>query len=227
MTDIDKAIEYIARKYFNILMPHVDIDKYPSWLERIKKNVNELREAGFSSREIIARINEAKKLGLSGDLIDLFTNEEKAEKTNLIKDGSTYYHNYLKVIPPAPRFYYDPDMEEFVTEFWNPEKGRYTLEYYPTEITYKKKFTVIDLLEYFYSVHHITNSDRNRDIGAMNYLLSIASLDEILFTIDYTESKKLRSAIQLQQYLDDGREYLTRAIELNLNSMRENKEYIV
>lgn len=132
----------------------------------------------------------------------------KSQPVNIMKKGVFYYHPALQIAPLAPIVQLNADgtFTDIVEDFYLKMKPRYSME---------------DILEYFYSRFPTVNKVYKRDLGSIQYLYKSAMdwvvndeglnpLDLLLFTIDtacvliYDEDTELASAINLSEYLRDG-----------------------
>jgi len=141
-------------------------------------------------------------------LEEIFVNKQPPQ--NLMQRDVFYYHNLLREVPPPVRIRRDP------------ETGEYIRESAPFFLEMKRRFTMQDLLDYWYRTNYITPNDhmRKQDEGKFRYLLSIYSLDEILFAIDAAKVQRneselppLRNAFDLEKYMDGelgAREFIKR-----------------
>lgn len=115
---------------------------------------------------------------------------------SLVKRETYYYHNILQMTSRAPR--YDIHTEkESIEKFW---------------LEIKIRFTVEDLLAYFYKILKVNEElrDPKRDVGSFRFLLSkyrkiriVEPLDFILLLLDFAgrESALLASgALSIAQY---------------------------
>lgn len=113
------------------------------------------------------------------DILDYFKINAKkvvreSDPDNLIEEGKFYYHPALQVAPPPPvvvqlddgTFESSYDTEEFFLEI-------------------KEKFTVDDLIKYFYNIMDIHDSGmKERHSGAFKHIMKSNDIDVILYSID-------------------------------------------
>lgn len=207
--DIEAAVKLLIDFYYKELRPNVPLPS-PKSLEylRARDHINELREEGFSSRDITARVLQLKtqKSSSPPEVDEIFTDEERNEKKyskNLIEPNKEYYHYDLYIAPPPAKNYFDPELREFVTECES------------TDYIQKEHYSIDDLLSYFYLTCDIKRCEKGRDRGAMYHLLSQYDLDEILYTILYIRDNNchVKNAIEISRYIDDGYEYFQRVKE--------------
>ena len=117
-------------------------------------------------------------------------------------DDSIYFHNELQ-IHSKPGSY-------------NPETGK--VEKQPYYLEMKRRYTMNDLLEYYYTKLMVPIQFKNekRDIGAFKHIINdykfndINTVDFILFIIDYVVSKeiKLNNPLDLKNWAQQTYEYL-------------------
>lgn len=102
-------------------------------------------------------------------------------KDSLLKKDTFYYHSKLRITPKSP--------------VWNVNIREKTNKFY---LEMKIKFTIDDLLEYYYSTLNIPIAfkDYKRDSGAFKYMLSkkyldnLESIDFVLSLIDYNKENE-------------------------------------
>lgn len=182
---------------------------------KTKKTLDYLKDNGYSDNEIIDIIkNIPNKISLSpNDLPDMLW------KDSLIIRDKFYYHSIFHIIPPAP--YYDPVNDLIVSN-----------KFY---IEMKIKFTIRDLINYFYNNFPIDISLRNetKDDGAIRYLLNkykkidfIEPIDFILYLIDEAVEQKaiLNNILELSNYENNTYEYLKNKTS---NAIAEKKNIII
>lgn len=96
-------------------------------------------------------------------------------KNNLISDDEIYYHSELRLLPPPPKSMID-------------DKGNVIYLNLDEEckVEMVRVYTMYNLLKYFYAMFSLAPNinEVRRDSGAMNYLLKVYSIDQILFMID-------------------------------------------
>lgn len=127
--------------------------------------------------------------------------EVKVDPDNLLMRGQFYCHPQLQIAPPPPVIEILPDGTFKASYEEDPE--------FYLEI--KDKYTIDDLLDYFYSRTGIKPKSRKRDRGGIEYLLRIADLDLILYSIDEasvmyidTNGQPPRNPLDVQDYFDAG-----------------------
>lgn len=117
-------------------------------------------------------------------------------------DDSIYYHNELQ-IHSKPGYY-------------DPETGKVEKEPYYLEMRYR--YTMDDLLEYYYSKLSVPVQFRNikRDIGAFKHIINdykftnINTVDFILYIIDYAVANEIKivNPLDLKNLAQQTYEYL-------------------
>lgn len=145
-------------------------------LIQTKKTIDYLFDCGFSEQEVLKVLEEAEPAAsLTPDLLPDWLWEG-----SLIERGKFYYHRILHIKPEAP--------------VYNPRTGE--VKTTPFYLEMKIRFTMDDLLDYFYDTMMTPAElvDRNKDAGAFKYMLEkykkisfIEPLDFILSLIDYTK----------------------------------------
>lgn len=122
---------------------------------------------------------------------------------NLMQPDIFYYHNSLREVSMPTRIVKDP------------ETGQLVRKSEPFYLEMKKRFSMQDLLNYWYSQMGITSTDHmvRQDEGKFKYILGNYTLDEVLFAIDASRAirkekslKLLRNAFELDKYIEEGRE---------------------
>lgn len=141
---------------------------------RTDKTIGYLKDCGFSVTEIIQEIGRWSKACITiDDLSGILWNN------SLIKRGAFYLHRELRVVSKAPEYDYESD----------------TLKIYPFFCEMKIRYTVDDVLNYFYSRIPSLNCqfvDKKTDRKTVAFLMNkysnidyIEPLDIILCSIDY------------------------------------------
>lgn len=135
----------------------------------------------------------------------------KEAPNNLIEKDVFYYHNALRDVSGP-------------TRILKGEDGRLIRMSEPFYLEIKKRFTLKDLLNYWYTTMNITPTEHivRQDEGKFRYLLSNYTLDEILFAIDVSKSirkeqqlRPLRNAFELDKYIEQAREMLQQKINVH------------
>ena len=143
---------------------------------------------------------EARNIMLDNKLnIDDLAYEDSLIMTS---DDSIYYHNELQ-IHSKPGYY-------------DPETGRIEKEPYYLEMRYR--YTMDDLLEYYYSKLSVPIQFRNtkRDVGAFKHIISdykftnMNTVDFVLYIIDYAVANEIKIAnpLDLKNWAQQTYEYL-------------------
>ncbi|GAK42087.1 hypothetical protein TCA2_4579 [Paenibacillus sp. TCA20] len=178
---------------------------------RIRTNISSIQKLvkdGWELEEIQAEIEKfaqdypdmVKRIYM---LEEIFATKKPPK--NIMNPDIFYYHNRLRETSPAPKMRKGPD-------------GKYIQEVEPFFLEMKKRFTMEELLEYWYEKMNIQSNPHmiKQDEGKFNYLLGIYDLDEILFAID--EAKRirlswqrslLRNAFDIEKYVDEARETIS------------------
>lgn len=130
---------------------------------------------------------------------------KKNPPNNLIEQDVFYYHSELRNMSQPPTIKKDPETGKLV---------RYSEPFY---LEMKVRYTMQELLNYWYSQMGITPTEHmlRQDEGKFKYILGNYTLDEVLFTIDASnvlrkerQLKPLRNAFELDKYIEDGREFI-------------------
>lgn len=176
---------------------------------RIRTNTASIKKlvvAGWELEEIQAEIEEfarqypemVKRVYMLEEIFD-----NKKPPKNIMNPDIFYYHNRLREVPPPPRM--------------RKVDGKYIQEVEPFFLEMKKRFTMEELLDYWYEKMNIDSNPHmiKQDEGKFNYLLGVYDLDEILFAIDVakkarlTQSRSLlRNAFDIEKYMEEAREYI-------------------
>jgi hypothetical protein len=137
----------------------------------------------------------------------------KEAPNNLMESGVFYYHNRLRNVPPPPKMKFDKETRQYIR-----------IEQ-PFFLEMKKRFSMPELLEYWYTSNGMKATEHNlkQDTGKFKYLLGMYDLDEVLFMIDVAQSNRreanqrpLRNAFELEKFLEEARD----AIKLKKNVHR-------
>jgi hypothetical protein len=202
---IAEGIEKLAQYFCKKLRPEAKkVEAY----NNLKNELTKLVDEGFSSKEIIERIDNYAVIKKRCDPQELFTS---AERHNLITPDHCYVHDQFRNEFEPPRVYFDYDENRYVIE--TEGSG---------EITLKRRYTVQNLLDYLYEKIPTIIKDESRDYGAIQHLLTICNADELMYTIDIAaESERpVYSVIKISDYLDKGRELRRHAKEYMVSLLR-------
>jgi hypothetical protein len=221
MDSIKAAVERLSTYFYNQLRPYVSLPAGHQDFEQVKLFIDTLRKEGFTGKEIGSRIDHVKttiKKGASPfEVEQLFNTSERLNKKynkNLIEPGKQYLHTELKILPDIPKVYYDEDLEEFVTEYDNKDPQ------------IKERYTLDDIIDYFYAQFHLPRKDINRDRAMMYYVLSESDVDEVLFTILALvgSGQRIYNIIELNNdsYRREGHEERMRIYEIITNKAQES-----
>lgn len=178
-------------------------------IENALSAIQHLMAQGWTIDEITQEINDFCKQ--YGDLVkkiyhlqEIFQN--KIPPNNLMKADLFYYHQELRQVPPAPKLV-------------RGEDGYFHRIEEPFYLEMKKRFTMEELLAYWYKKTGIAPNDnvRKQDEGKFKYLLQFYDLDELLFSIDtqrHVRDEKhmapIRNIFDLEKYMDDAKQYIDR-----------------
>lgn len=107
------------------------------------------------------------------DIAKLFKKVDSSRQ-NLLKQGSFYYHNQLRIVPGAPvreLDYNTGEIKKIEEEFFLEMRASYTID---------------NVIDYYIDQLNLTPSyqERSRFIGALKYLLKQYNIDLLLFMID-------------------------------------------
>jgi hypothetical protein len=175
----------------------------PDTLRQTAVELKKLRNMGITSDEFRTRWIEIKDSVKTQDRVPLYpwiTKEERPhrEEDNLLQEDR-YLHPRLNTQPPP-----------FVSHI-DENTGAVThsvVEFVKERIEY---FDIEDLVDYYYEKFPEARRNRNRDKGAMRYMLKIYNLDKLLFIIDaaklfvYDEDKRPpKSPLEIMDYDHEG-----------------------
>lgn len=189
------------------------IEANDAYKQAVSKSVDSILAGGTSAKELERLMDEYRTTHptphevYNVDDILKYMNvtakkvEVKVDPTNLLLRGQFYYHPQLQIAPPPPVVKLLPDGTFAASYEEDPE--------FYLEI--KEKYTVENLLDYFYQRTGINPKNRKRDRGSIEYLLRIADLDLILYSIDEasvmymdTNGKPPTNPLDIQDYFDAG-----------------------
>lgn len=177
--------------------------------EEYKNNIyNTIRGAlnnGYTYKDIINIITNPNSSIKS--IKSLCKNKKDGNDINVLED-KFYYHNQLRMLPPPPVSYYDPNTCEIIQE---------EVEYF---LELKASYTLNDLIDYIRtkdSMKLLTNNIK-RLTGAINIELKRFGIDYLLFLIDTTDiiysnkKKELKSLFEIEDYIKE--------TDININAKR-------
>lgn len=116
---------------------------------------------------------------------------------NLMKNKGAYFHNELRIMPPAPSCTFDDDGNPI----WKEEK------FY---LRYRDTYTEEELLKYFVKQTGHILLDKKRQIASLMYILNQYDIDTVLFAIDemaycISEGRKIpKLALEISDYIPEG-----------------------
>ena len=164
--------ESLIQYYYNEIYTKDNV--FDSDVIRSDKTISYLKDCRFSSLEIIQELDRQKASKVT---IDTLT--KTLWDNSLIKPGAFYLHRELRIVSKAPEYDYQND--SIVT--------------YPFYCEMKIRYTVEDLLNYFYSRISPLNAqfvDKKTDKKTVAFLMKkygnidfVEPLDVILCSIDY------------------------------------------
>ena len=180
-------------------------DRYNQAYHQIEK----LLEEGWTTQEIgeclydYAQKNPEKVLSIY-HINQIMVHYKK--KRNLMDPERNYYHNELK-----------EDMQQVVKIKRNRDGTFSKIKTPFSGVTYKKSYTVTDLVFYFYNkmkVEEFFRQERflNKDEGKANYLLEMYDVEELLYAIDAARSEResanlplYKDLFMIEKYIEEGR----------------------
>lgn len=160
-------------------------------------------------RQILEEVRQKLREGWTADDI---LQGRKRQGDNLVDPDHFYYHSQLHLTPPPP-----------VTRV-NLETGEIEEVSEPWYLEIRCSYRLDDLLDYYLSRFPAEESEMDRIIGAMKWLVRRYDLDLILFMIDACYSAVLQgeasppeSPLRLRNFLTEAQE----ALEQKRNEMAE------
>ena len=143
---------------------------------KTKAVIMHLVDNGFTEKEIVKVITSVK----IKDFMEVTDLPDYLWEDSLLKRDTFYYNRALQIVSQPP--------------VWNPETMKQESE--PFYLEMKIRFTMDDLLDYYYNELRVnpTFRDKNKDKGALQYLLNkyrvdnIQSIDVVLFLIEELKS---------------------------------------
>lgn len=166
--------------------------------DELKKTIYYLQDNNFTKKQII------NYLFKYGSVLD-----ESLWEDSILKPDTFYYHEQLTIMPgPA---------------IWNPNIKEQSQKFY---LEMKIKYTIYDLLEYYYNelLIPIELRDTNKDKGAFEHMLKkyinfkVEPIDFVLYLIDYTkqERKFITNVFDLQVHERETYEKINYITENNI-----------
>ena len=155
-----------AEMYYYQIYGHYPYDSEKP-LEKTQKVIDYLKDAGISNSEILKVIEEAPRAEyLTPDMLP-----EWLWEGSLLEKGVFYYHHLLHIKPEAPTL--------------DPRTGRMNKS--PFFLEMKIRFTLDDLVEYFYRRADIPPELRNynKDRGALKNMLERYSRIDFAEPLDF------------------------------------------
>lgn len=153
---------------------------------------------GYTYQNIINHINNTNITFES--FKNLFKCKKNGSNINLLKhNDGMYYHNQLRILPPPPTSYYDPNKCEIIQE-----EIVYSLEL-------RASYTINDLIEYIKtktSMKYLANNIKKL-IGAIKIEIKRFDIDYLLFLIDTADifycnkQKELKSLFEIEDYIKE------------------------
>jgi len=170
--------------------------------------ITKLLEKGWTLQEIKEELDQFAR-DYPQIILNVYHVEEimakKEPPNNLLQADIFYYHNILREVSPPVKIAKDP------------KTGQLIRQSHPFFLEMKRRFTMKDLLNYWYEQMDIAPSEHliRQDEGKFKYMLSNYTLDEILFAIDVAKTirkeqqlRPLRNAFDLEKYIEDAREFI-------------------
>lgn len=131
---------------------------------------------------------------------------KKTAPHNLLDEDTFYYHNELRLVSTPVVIKKD-------------DNGVFQRSEAPFTLQMKKRYTMEDLLAYFYEKNSITSSNHTlrQDEGKFTYLLNQYTIDELLFATDIATHKRkeqgirsLRNIFDLERYVEDAKDSISK-----------------
>jgi hypothetical protein len=167
------SIYDIVYDYIDTVYPNEKVDKEQK--KTIHREVKKLLSNGWCSSELLKGFKGAKKKDATLSVSQLFRGKKRSLQ-NLLKPGTFYYHNELRLTSAPPKREIDYDSGEITTinePYFLEMKASYTVE---NLIRYYARQTGLKLLEH----------ELSRYKGSFNWLLKTYGVELILFMIDAT-----------------------------------------
>lgn len=178
----------LLNAYYN-LCTGIEPDKEDR--NRTMATIKHLRDNGYSKEDIFKILKEVGKTKVEG--LDL---PDRLWEDSLIEKGIFYYNNLLHIKSKAPT--------------WNPKT--FTVVSEPFFMEMKIKYTMNDLLDYYYTECRVPLGlrEKTRDIGALKHLLGkynnlkAKGLDYIMYMINLAskdiDTTFLSNPFELENY---------------------------
>ncbi len=179
----------------------------PSRISSNIASIHKLVEEGWTLTEIEQHVTAfAKSYPV---LVQKFYHIQEAigdnqPPSNIMEVDGFYYHNMLRITSAEVKIKMTPD-------------GKFIRKEEPFFLEMIPRFTMGQLLEYWYKAHDIQKTDHKvkQDEGKFKYLLGIYNLDEILFAIDVSRSIRieqqrelLTNAFDIEKYIEEAKKYI-------------------
>lgn len=174
--------------------------------ERAKNWIAELLNEGISAEVIEEAIRNKP-----GKFMEYARAHSPKKSSNILKDGTFYFHPLLQIAPPPAVITINDD-------------GTFSRKEEEFYLKIKNSFTFNDILEHFYKRFPKIERNEQRDLGAIEYLYykivepmikntndsTLNAVDLLLFTIDATRflcedlDEELKRILDLTMYMDKG-----------------------
>lgn len=170
--------------------------------------IAQLQERGWGLYEIKCELDQfaqdypqvVPNIYHMGEIMD-----KKEPPNNLLEPHVFYYHNLLRETSPPTKIVKDPNT------------GKMVRQSQPFYLEMKKRFTMQELLDYWYTQMEIKPNEHmiRQDEGKFRYILGNYTIDEVLFSIDASKAvrrerqlRPLRNAFELDKYIEDARDFI-------------------
>lgn len=201
MVTDEKTIELAVYAVKKIIQAHTNLENR---ITRSVMSIQRLLEQNWTLQSIRLELDRMAALypdqvKKAYDIDGLLAKKEQA--MNLIQSGQLYFHRLLRVSSAPVRIIQEKSgtMKRIST---------------PYVLQIKRKFTMDELIHFFYESCCIAGNDhiRKQDEGKFKYLLSVYELDELLFAIDASvairheqQQMPVKNAFDLEQYIEDAK----------------------
>lgn len=169
------SIYDIVYDYIDTFYPRTKLDKEQK--KTIHRGVKRLLDNGWCSSELCKGIRVAKKKKAEQTLqIATFFRGKKKAQENLLRQGTFYYHNELRLTCRPPQRSIDYD------------SGEITILNEPYFLEMKASYTVEELVQYYARQTGLQLKDYevSRYKGSFNWLIKQYNVEMVLFMIDAT-----------------------------------------